>query len=80
MRQQPVLVRLRHVFIRSRWRGWLLPVLCSLPYLMSIGWLMQRGQFWIAQVLLAPLLMAAAIGLLTLGLARAENGERWPWS
>jgi hypothetical protein len=80
MGQQPVLVRLRHALIRSQWRRWFLPALCSLPYLLSMLWLLLRGQFWIAQVLLAPLLMAAAIGLLTLGLARAENGQRGPWT
>jgi hypothetical protein len=80
MRQQPLLVRLRHVLIRSQWRRWLVPALCSGPYLLSIVWLLLRSQIWIAQVLLAPLVMAAAIGLLTLVLARAENGQRWPWT
>jgi hypothetical protein len=69
-------VRARHLWIRSRWRRWLFPLICSLPYLLSLFWLAQRGQIWIAQVLLAPLVMAAAIGVLTLVLARLEDGGR----
>ena len=62
----------RHVLIRSRWRRWLLPLLCSLPYLASLLWLLLIGEAWIAQVLLAPLVMAAVLGLLSLWLARQE--------
>ena len=64
--------QLRHLLIRSRWRRWLLPLLCSLPYLASLLWLLLIGEAWIAQVLLAPLVMAGAIGLLSLWLARQE--------
>ncbi len=64
--------QLRHVLIRSRWRRWLLPLLCSLPYLASLLWLLLIGEAWIAQVLLAPLVMAAVLGLLSLWLAREE--------
>ena len=69
---QPPVVRLRHALIRSRWKRWLLPLLCSLPYLASIVWLVFRGQAWIAQVLLAPLLMGFVLGSLTLWLVRQE--------
>ena len=49
--------------------------MCALPYGLSLIWLLQRGQPWIAQVLLAPLLMGVAIALLTLVLARCEDGR-----
>ena len=64
--------QLRHALIRSRWRRWLLPLLCSLPYLASLLWLLLLGEAWIAQVLLAPLVMAAAIAVLSFWLARQE--------
>ena len=64
--------RLRHGLIRSRWRRWLLPLLCSLPYLASLLWLLLIGEAWIAQVLLAPLVMAAVLGVMSLWLARQE--------
>ncbi|MCT0250839.1 hypothetical protein [Synechococcus sp. CS-197] len=64
--------RLRHGLIRSRWRRWFLPSLCALPYVASIVWLLLLGEGWIAQVLLAPLLMGSLLGLLSLWLAREE--------
>ena len=64
--------QLRHALIRSRWRRWLLPLLCSLPYLASLLWLLLIGEAWIAQVLLAPLVMAGALAVLSLWLARQE--------
>lgn len=64
--------RLRHALIRSRWRRWLLPLLLALPYVASIAWLLLLGEAWIAQVLLAPIVMAAVLGLLSLWLARQE--------
>ena len=64
--------QLRHALIRSRWRRWLLPLLCSLPYLMSLIWLLLIGEAWIAQVLLAPLVMAGAVAVLSLWLANQE--------
>ena len=66
------LQRLRHLWIRSRWRRWLLPALCSLPYVASILWLVARQQLWIAQVMLAPLLMGALLAGLTVLLAHLE--------
>ena len=62
----------RHALIRSRWRRWLLPLLCSLPYLASLLWLILIGETWIAQVLLAPLMMAGILAVLSLWLARQE--------
>lgn len=64
--------QLRHALIQSRWRRWLLPMLCSLPYLTSLVWLLLIGQAWIAQVLLAPLVMAGVLGSLSFWLARQE--------
>jgi hypothetical protein len=66
----------RHWLIRSRWRHWLLPLLCLLPYSGSIVWLLARGQLWIAQLMLAPLAMAAVLAGVTLELARREFGVR----
>lgn len=64
--------QLRHLLIRSRWRRWLLPLLCSFPYLASLLWLLLIGEAWIAQVLLAPLVMAGLLALLSFWLARQE--------
>jgi len=64
--------RLRRLWIRSRWRRWLVPLLCALPYLASLLWLLLRQQAWIAQIMLAPLLMTALLALLSFGLARLE--------
>ena len=74
MSSLPWPVRARHLWIRSRWRRWLVPLVCSVPYLLSLVWLALRGELWIAQVLLAPLVMALAIAGLTLLLARLEDG------
>ena len=64
--------RLRHGLIRSRWRQWLAPALCAVPYLASLVWLLQRGQLWIVQIMITPLLMMAVLALLTWWLARLE--------
>ena len=74
--RQPLAVRIRHHWIRSQWRRWLFPALCGVPYGLSLIWLVQRQQVWIAQVLLAPLLMAALIAAMTLWLARCESGTK----
>jgi len=76
MRPLPTLVRLRHVLITSRWQQWLFPALCSFPYLAILVWLWSRGLVWVAQVLLAPLVMGGVLALLTLWLARAEFRTR----
>ena len=72
MTQLPFWTRLRHVLITSRWQRWLFPMLCVVPYLAILFWLLSRGLIWISQVLLAPLLMGAVLALLTLWLAKAE--------
>lgn len=72
MTQLPFFIRLRHLLITSRWQRWLFPTLCVLPYLAILIWLLSRGLIWVSQVLLAPLLMGAVLGLLTFLLARAE--------
>ena len=71
-------VRLRHWFIISRWQRWLFPVVCCIPYLAILGWLLISGLFWVAQVLLAPLLMGAVLAALTLWLARQEFRTKLP--
>ena len=63
---------IRHVLIRSRWRRWIVPLICALPYLSSLIWLLARGQSWIAQVMLSTLVMGAVLVLLTFFLARLE--------
>jgi hypothetical protein len=73
MRRPP----LRHWLIRSRWRLWLFPLLCALPYLASLLWLLIQGQAWIAQVMLAPLLMGAALAGLTAWLGWLEFRSHW---
>ena len=64
--------RVRHLLIRSRWRRWLVPVLCALPYLGALIWLLLRQQAWIAQIMLAPLVMPGLLALLSFVLARME--------
>ncbi len=68
--------RLRHLLITSRWQRWLFPVICILPYLGILVWLLTRGLFWVAQVLLAPLLMGVVLAMLTFVLAKAEFRTR----
>ena len=65
-------LRLRRLWIRSRWRRWLVPLICALPYGGALLWLLLRQQAWIAQIMLAPLLMTGLLALLTLVLARLE--------
>jgi len=69
--------RLRHWLILSRWQRWLFPVLCALPYLASLLWLVANGELWIAMVMLAPLAMGAALAGLTAWLARMEFRRHW---
>ena len=64
--------RLRHLLITSRWQRWLFPAVCIFPYICILVWLLARGLFWVAQVLLAPLLMGAVLAFVTLTLAKAE--------
>ena len=76
MSDLPFSARLRHTLIASRWQRWLFPAICLTPYLCILVWLVTRGLFWIAQVLLAPLLMGGVLALMTLGLANAEFKAR----
>ena len=48
------------------------------PHLAILIWLLMRGLFWVAQVLLAPLLMGAVLAALTLWLARQEFRTHLP--
>ena len=68
--------QLRHGLIRSRWKRWLFPVVCVIPYVLSLLWLLSLQQGWIAQVMLTPLLMMALLALLTWTLARLEFRQR----
>ncbi|NDC76107.1 hypothetical protein EBZ70_12740 [bacterium] len=56
----------------SQWKRWLLPLLCLIPYLGSLVWLMWRELYWVVQVLLAPIFMAAVLAGLTIWLAQQE--------
>ena len=76
MNHLPLPTRLRHLLITSRWQRWLFPVICVIPYLSILVWLLARGLMWVAQVLLAPLFMGAVLALLTFVLARAEFKSR----
>ena len=78
MKRFPVTTRLRHWFIISRWQRWLFPVICCVPYLGILAWVLSRGLFWVAQVLMAPLLMGAVLAALTVWLARQEFRTHLP--
>ena len=58
--------------IRLRWRRWLGPAVCAVPYVASILWLLSFSQTWIALVMLVPALLMLVLGLLTWMLARLE--------
>jgi len=73
----PLAVRVRHLVITSRWQRWLFPALCCLPYVACLVWLLTKGLVWIAQVMLAPLLMAAILAGLTFWLAQLEFRMSW---
>ena len=70
------ITRLRHLLIASRWQRWLFPVICVVPYVGILVWLLTRGLVWVAQVLLAPLLMGAVLAMMTLFLAKVEFKTR----
>ena len=70
------ITRLRHLLISSRWQRWLFPVICMVPYVGILVWLLTRGLVWVAQVLLAPLLMGAVLAMMTLFLAKVEFKTR----
>ena len=62
--------------ITSRWQRWLFPVVCIIPYIYILIWLLTRGLIWISQVMLAPLVMGAVLAIMTLWLAKAEFKSR----
>ena len=43
-----------------------------MPYLLSLVWLLLRGQVWIVQIMLSPLVMLLMIAALTWWLAQLE--------
>ncbi len=69
--------QLRHLWIRLHLSRWLAPVLCAVPYLASILWLLAKGQLWIAGVMLSPALVLALLIGLTWLLARLEFHGSW---
>ena len=71
LRLTPVL-KIRSYVIRSRWKKWVVPIICTLPYLFSLVWLFSKGQVWIVQIMLAPLVMTLLIALLSFALAKLE--------
>lgn len=64
--------QLQHHWIRLRIRHWIAPAACALPYLLSMLWLLAKGQGWMAALMLSPVLMMALLGWLTWLLARIE--------
>jgi hypothetical protein len=67
--------KFRHLLILSRWKRWIVPMLCSLPYLISLIWLIARDQSWIAQIMITPLIMGLSVACLGLFLAKLEFRE-----
>ena len=63
--------------IRLRWRRWIAPLICAVPYLLSILWLLRFSQAWIAVVLMVPAFLMMVLGLLTWTLARIELYGSW---
>ena len=71
----PLYSRFRYLLLRSRYKKWIIPFLCSLPYLLSLLWLTLRGQHWIAQIMLAPIFMTFSLLILSFLLAKVEFRE-----
>ena len=67
----------RHYWIRLQLRRWLVPALCTLPYLGALLWLIGRSMIWLAQIMLAPILMAAILWTMTWLLASKEFHGSW---
>lgn len=70
--RRPFLQIVSHLAIRSQWKHWIFPLFCMIPYLLALLWLVSRNQFWIAQVMLAPLVMMFAVISMALLLAKIE--------
>ena len=68
----PAANKLLNLIIRTRWKRWIFPFLCSIPYFASIIWLISKQQLWIAQILLAPILMTLMLVGITFLLAKLE--------
>ena len=68
----PLPTRLRYFLIKSRYKKWIFPFLCTIPYVSSLIWLSAREQFWIVQIMLAPILMILMILFLSYFLAKIE--------
>tara|TARA_B100000674_G_scaffold411748_1_gene359907 strand:- start:32 stop:277 length:246 start_codon:yes stop_codon:yes gene_type:complete len=68
----PFKAKLRHWLITSRWQRWLFPACCAVPYVGILLWLLSLGLIWIAQVLLAPIVMGGVLAGMTFWLARQE--------
>jgi len=64
--------RLVHIIILTRWKVWIFPLICFTPYCLSIILFFREGQFWLAYVLLSPVLMLVTLGVMTLYLAVLE--------
>ena len=62
----------RRLIILSRWRRWIGPLICAVPYLGSIWWLLCFSQTWIAFVMLVPAVLIIVLASLTWLLARIE--------
>ena len=75
MMKFPLPVRLRHWFIISRWQKWLFPLVCCIPYLAILGWLLMRGLIWVAHAWHLCLWVPC---LVSLWLARQEFRTQLP--
>lgn len=63
------------LFLRLRGRYTAVPFILSLPYIVSLTWLVLKGQVWIALLMLTPLLMIFAIVTTSLILGYLEFRE-----
>ena len=68
----PIQNHVRRIWNKLLRKPWLIPVLFSFPYFLSLLWLISLGQVWIAFVLLSPLAMGLIMAVVTLWLAHQE--------
>ncbi len=68
----PRLTRIKHVLIKSRWKNWLFPAICIMPYVACVIWMLFEGLIWVAQIMMAPIFMGAVLALVTYWLAQQE--------
>ena len=71
-RSERIIMKIRGVVIRMRVKRWILPVVCFLPYVVSLVWMLTQGLVWIFQIMLAPLIMGTVLGIMTFILAEVE--------